>query len=129
MARNSQRGFSIVEVIVAIVVVSMLATAFLSAFSSVLKNSVSTLDINIMEGIASSELDRALSGTFQSAVALSGVPATVVVEGNSYSISYTGRSSVSGVTPLISSLHLTVTVETDACISCVSLSGDTFDVQ
>lgn len=107
----------------------MLATAFLSAFSSVLKNSVSTLDINIMEGIASSELDRALSGTFQSAVALLGTEETVAIDGTPYSVFFSGGSVISGGTPLVSSLHLTVTVETPICISCVSLSGDIFDVQ
>lgn len=129
MAANRQRGFSIVEVVVAIAVVSMLATAFLSAFSSLLKSSVSGGEISIMESLATSQLERALSGTFQSAVALSGTQSISSVDDAPYSVTFLGQSSVVNTSAVDSGLHVTVVVGTTLCASCVRLSGDTFDVQ
>lgn len=128
---KTQRGFSIVEVITAIVVIAVLATGFLSAFSSVLKSSVSPLQLAVMEDLAASEMDRLLSGAFASAVAASSTATrTFSVDGTFYRVNIRGASSViGGVTLPASGVHLTVTVSTDLCVSCVALAGDTFDVQ
>jgi prepilin-type N-terminal cleavage/methylation domain-containing protein len=127
---KSQRGFSIIEVISAIVVIAVLTTGFLSAFSSVLKNSVSPLQLAIMEDLAASEMDRLLSGSFESAVAASSpVAKTFRIDGTPYRVSIRGASSVVANVPVASGVHLTLTVSTDLCVSCVSLAGDTFDVQ
>lgn len=113
----------------AIVVVAILATGFLSAFSVVLKTSASPLQLNVMESLAASEMDRLLSGTFQSALAASGSSATFKIDGTDYWAAIAGQSSVVGSVPVASGVHLTVTVSTGLCVSCVSLSGDTFNVQ
>jgi prepilin-type N-terminal cleavage/methylation domain-containing protein len=126
-----QQGFSLVELIAGMVVLAILATGFLSAFSVVLKNSVSPLQTVAMESIAASQMDKLLSGTFQSAVAASGTTVSGInVDGTDYWVTVAGQSSVVGGSLVASSgVHLTVTVSTSQCASCVSLSGDTFDVQ
>jgi len=125
-----QRGFSLVELIAGIMVLAILATGFLSAFSSVLKNSVSPLQTVAMESIAASQMDRLLSGTFQSAVAVSGSsPQSSVVGDTTYWAAFSVASSVVNGATVASGVHVVVTVSTDNCASCVSLSGDTFDVQ
>lgn len=115
--------------VVAIAVLAMLATAFLSAFTSVLKSSVSSGEISIMESLAASQMERALSGTFQSAVALSGTQVTLTVDDAPYSVAFLGKSSVVNAAVVASGLHVTVVVGHTLCASCVSLTGDTFDVQ
>jgi len=124
-----QQGFSIIELIAGIVVVAVLATGFISAFSSVLKNSVSPLQTVAMESIAASQMDTLLSGTFQSAVAASGTMPIFNVDGSNYRAAIAGQSSVVGGATVASGLHVTVTMSADNCVSCVSLSGDAFDVQ
>lgn len=127
---KGQRGFSIVEVITAIVVIAVLVTGFLSAFSSVLKNSVSPLQLAVMEDLAASEMDRLLSGTFASATHPSAtVPATLNVDGTQYRAAFTVQSSVISGVAVSSGVHVTVTISADLCVSCVALAGDTFDVQ
>ena len=113
--------------IVGIAVLAILATGFLSAFYSVLSTSSSPLQTVVMENVAASQMDKLLSGTFQSAVAASSVtPASSIVDGTVYWAYTTGQSSVVSalavVTTVPSGVHLTVTV------SNVSLSGDSFDV-
>ena len=110
-------------------VLAILATGFISAFSVVLKTSASPLQIATMENIAASQMDNLLSGAFQSAVAASGTTPTFNVDGTSYLAAIAGQSSVVGGTTVASGMHVTVTVSTNLCASCVSLSGDTFDVQ
>lgn len=124
---KTQRGFSIVEVITAIVVIAVLVTGFLSAFSSVLKNSVSPLQLAVMEDLAASEMDRLLSGSYMSAVAASSTaPAIFNVDGTTYRAVFASNSYVVST---VSAMHVAVTISTDLCVSCVSLAGDTFDVQ
>lgn len=123
------RGFSLVELIVAIVVIAVLVAGFLSAFSVVLKRSVSPLQANVMESLAASQMDKLLSGSFASAVAASGTTQAFSVDGTNYWAGMAGQSSVVGGSTVASGVHLTVTVSTNLCVSCVSLSGDTFDVQ
>lgn len=118
-----------VELIAAIVVLAILATGFLSAFSVVLKSSASPLQITVMEGIAAGQMDKLLSDSFASAVAASGTTPTFNVDGTDYWVAIAGQSSVVGGNTVASSVHLTVTVSTNLCVSCVSLVGDTFDVQ
>lgn len=127
--RAKNRGFSLVELIAAIVVIAVLATGFLSAFSVVLKTSASPLQIAVMEGIAAGQMDRLLSASFASAVAASGTTPTFNVEGTDYWVAIAGQSSVVGGSTVASGVHLTVTASTNLCVSCVSLSGDSFDVQ
>ncbi|MFA7239279.1 MAG: type II secretion system protein [Sulfuricellaceae bacterium] len=129
MNNATQKGFSIVEMIVAIVVIGILATGFISAFSSVLRTSASPLQTAAMEDIAASQMDYLLSGTFQSAVAASGTAPTFTVDGTVYQAVITGQSSVVNTVTMGPGVHITVTVSTELCASCVSLSGDTFDVQ
>ena len=126
---QKQQGFSLVEMIVGIVVLGILATGFLSAFSSVLKTSASPLQLAIMENIAASQMDYLLSGTFQSAIAASGTTVPFNVDSTYYNAAITGQSSVVNTATVASGIHVTVTISTDLCASCVSLSGDTFDVQ
>lgn len=115
--------------IVGIVVLGVLAVGFLSAFSSVLKTGASPLQTVVMEGIAAGKMDELLSNTFVTARNASGTAPQFTVDGTNYWVNIQGRSSVvSGVT-FANGLHLTVTVNTAACASCVSLSGDTFNVQ
>ncbi len=130
MAANHSkiRGFSLVELVAAIVVVAILATGFLSAFSVVLKSSAPPLQQAIMENIAASQMDRLLSGTFQSAVQTP-VSQTFNVDGTDYFVFYSVQSSVVSSITVNSGVHVGVTVGTANCVSCVSLSGDTFDVQ
>lgn len=111
------------------VVVAILGTAFLSAFSSLLKTSASPMQTAVMESLAAGQLDRALSGSFQSAVAVSGTTIPLNVDGTPYWAVFTGVSSVIGNVTVASGIHLTVTLSADNCVSCVSLSGDSFDVQ
>lgn len=126
---QKQRGFSLIEMIAGIVIVAILSVGFLSAFSSVLRTSVSPLQIAVMEGLAAGKMDELLSGPFSKAVAASGTAPQFIVDGTNYWVNIQGQSSVvSGVT-YAASLHLTVTVNTDLCQSCVALSGDTFNVQ
>lgn len=146
--KDSQRGFSLIEMAVAIVVLAILATAFISAFSSVMRTSASPLQTSVMEDIAASQLDYLLSGSFQSAVAASsftipisgGFDYWAVISGQYSVVSEatvtSGQYSVVSGTTVTSGIHLTVNVYSDAdtakanlCMSCVSLSGDTFDVQ
>jgi prepilin-type N-terminal cleavage/methylation domain-containing protein len=125
-----QQGFSLVELIAGMIVLAILATGFLSAFSAVLKTSASPLQTAVMENIAASQMDYLLSGTFQSAVVASGTTPKFNVDGTEYWAAIAGQSSVVSGSPAASSgVHLTVTVSTNLCASCVSLSGDTFDVQ
>lgn len=111
-------------------VLAILATGFLSAFSAVLKNSVSPLQTVAMENIAAGQMDKLLSGTFQSALAVSGSsPQSSVVGDTTYWTAFSVASSVVNGATVASGVHVAVTVSTDLCASCVSLSGDTFDVQ
>lgn len=130
---KTQRGFSIVEVITAIVVIAVLVTGFLSAFSSVLKSSVSPLQLAVMEDLAASEMDRLLSGSFLSATHPSGTDfATFNVDGTAYRAIFASQSYAVSTIPAVSAvsaMHVTVTIDTDLCASCVSLTGDTFNVQ
>lgn len=127
---KKQLGFSLIELIAGIVILGVLATGFLSAFSSVLRTSASPLQLVAMENIAASQMDRLLSGTFQSAVAASGTAPTFNVDGTNYWAVIAGQSSVVDTsTTVASGVHLSVTMSTALCASCVSLSGDTFDVQ
>lgn len=143
MNSNSPKGFSLIELVVAIAVAGILATAFISAFSTVLRTSTSPQDL-ALESIVAGKMDELLSGSFQSAVAASGTCAMFSVNATTplscfpddhsfsyYSMVITGQSSVvSGIT-INSGVHLTVTAGANfLCASCVgSLSGDTFDVQ
>lgn len=115
--------------IAGIVIVAILSVGFLSAFSSVLRTSASPSQIVVMEGIAAGKMDELLSGPFSNAVAASGVPQTFIVDGTNYWVNIQGQSSVVSGATYANSLHLTVTVNTALCASCVSLSGDTFNVQ
>ena len=117
------------ELIAAIVVIAILATGFLSAFSVVLKTSASPLQIAVMESIAAGQMDKLLSDSFASAVAASGTAPTFNVDGTDYWLAIAGQSSVVGGSTVASGVHLSVTISTSQCVSCVSLVGDTFDVQ
>ena len=110
-------------------ILGVLATGFLSAFSSVLRTSTSPLQLVAMENLAASQMDRLLSGTFQSAVAASGTAPIFNVDGTDYWAAITGQSAIVNTATVASGVHLTVTMSTALCASCVSLSGDTFDVQ
>lgn len=125
-----QCGLSIIELILAIVVIAVLATGFLSAFSSVLKNSVSPIQLASMESLAASEMDRLLSGSFASAIHPSGTaPSTFNIDGTQYLAAFTVQSSVISSMAVSSGVHVTVTISADLCESCVSLAGDTFNVE
>ena len=115
--------------IAGIVILAILATGFLSAFSSVLRTSASPLQIAVMEGIAAGKMDELLSGPFSNAVAASGTAPQFTVDGTTYWANIQGQSSIVAGTMYLNSIHLTVTVSTNLCQSCVALSGDTFNVQ
>lgn len=123
-----QLGFSLVELITAIAVIAVLATGFFSAFSIVLKNTVSPLQLPVMENIAATQMDYLLAGTFQSAV-YAPVSRTFNVDGTDYFAYFAVQSSVIAGQAVASGVHVRVTVDTANCASCVSLYGDTFDVQ
>ena len=122
---KNQHGFSLVEVVSAIVILAILATGFLSAFSVVLKNSASPLQIGLMEEIAATQLDKVLSGTFQSAVAVP-ASATVNIDGTNF---YTAFSSVPVASVPSSAVHVTVSVSCNGCTPGPSLSGDVYDIR
>ncbi len=128
-SHRRQLGFSLVELVVGIVVLAVIATGFFSAFSSVMKNTTSPLQVVAMENIASGQMDYLLSGSFQSAVAASGTAPTFNVDGTAYWAAIAGESSIVGGVSVASGVHLTVTVSAAFCASCVTLTGDSFDVQ
>lgn len=121
-----QQGFSLAEVVVAIVVVAMLATAFLSAFSVVLRNSATPVQTALMEDIVAAQLDQVLSGTFQSAVAIP-ASATVNVGGTIYTAAFS--SALVDALPTASAVHVTVTVWCDSCMASSTLSGDVYAIR
>lgn len=125
--REKNRGFTLIELVVGIVVLAVLATGFLSAFSAVMKTSVSPLQIAAMEDIAASQMNYLLFGTFQSAVNASGtIPFNV--DGTEYFATFES-SAISGVS-VASGVHVGVTV---SCHTCggqkAALYGDSYDVQ
>lgn len=121
-AANSmaQRGFSLVELIAAIMVIAVLATGFLSAFSVVLKNSAPPLQIGLMEHITASQLDRVLSGTYQSALALP-ASASITAGGTEYVTEFASSVVASGV-------HVSVTTTCNGCSQSSVMSGDVYDI-
>lgn len=124
---DSQQGFSIVEMVVAIVVIGILATGFISAFSSVLRTSASPLQTSAMEYIAASQMDKVLSGSFLSAVNAPAYNETVNVDGTDYFAVFQS-ALITGVTA-DSGVHVTVTISTELCASCVALFWDAFNVK
>jgi len=125
--REKNRGFTLIELVVGIVVLAVLATGFLSAFSAVMKNSVSPLQIAVMEDVAASQMNYLLSGTFQSAVNVSASD-TFNIDGTNY-LAVFESSAISGV-PVTSGIHVGVTVSCDACGGQkAALYGDSYDVQ
>ncbi|MBS4099547.1 MAG: prepilin-type N-terminal cleavage/methylation domain-containing protein [Sulfuricella sp.] len=119
--RKNQYGFSLIEVVVAIVALTMLTTAFLSAFSSVLKSSPSPLQLILMEQIAAARLDSVMRLPVQSAIATAPV-STVTVEGTDYTITFTSSVFPNSAAPV--SANIAATVTCNGCTSNTSLTGD-----
>lgn len=111
--------------VVAIVVVAMLATAFLSAFSVVLRNSASPLQTGIMEEIAATRLDMVMALPIQSAIKTAPV-STDTVGGTGYTVTFTSTILPNSIAPVTANFFVTV-----SCIGCAngtSLAGDVYGI-
>jgi len=121
-----QRGFSLVEVVVAIVAIATLAPAFVSVLRLSVESGVKMQQAAIMENIAASQLDKVQSGLFTAACTSS----TVTVGVDIYT--YTVTCSASG-TPAAGGRHVVVSVTCPNCSifgvpKTISLAGDAYDI-
>jgi prepilin-type N-terminal cleavage/methylation domain-containing protein len=121
ISTDRPRGFSLIEVIIAIVAISILVTAFIPVFTIVTKGSVSSQQTATMENIAASNLDKFLTSAYSTACTN---PADVTLANTTYSTNLSCTSN----SPMTGGKHIVVTISCSGC-SSVSLAGDAYDIQ
>lgn len=115
-------GFSLIELIVVIMGVSVLAFAFIPLFTAVAKGGVTLQQEQAMENLAAGELDRVMSGKYSTGCPTSQYSVTLDA---TMLVSFTCSSITGG-------RHIEVYVScSSSCASglaLVSLAGDAYDI-
>lgn len=114
------RGFTLIETVVAIAALAILAAGFVSAYAWLAGESASGRDAALMQEIAAGFLEQALSGPYP--------PAPVTTTVGRYTVNVTPSRNTSVTCRGAACTHIAVAV---ACPGCpaVTLSADAYAVQ